>query len=371
MPRSVGTRSYPSVEPHTSARLAQASSLLFSAILGVVFAMAAALALYFAHGLDRAEQQQAQSLVQKSLGAAQRSLKLTVKDYAFWGDAYRHLHSTVDVEWAYVRENFGPALFEDFGFQGLFVVNPAGKTVYSVIDGQYQTVTAADWTGRPVRELARKARARAADEDALTLLTTLHGIPTLIGAAAITPGTDPTVRPDGGIASVMMMVKVLDPAKLDEMGQALGIPGLRVAVADDTSEPRVTLRAEHGEVIELQWQAARPGRRMILLVLPMIILAGCTIFLTTWVMSRRTSRAARALDGSHALLRSSQAALAMSESRFRDVAEASSDWIWEIDTEGRVTYLSDRFETVTGLPKQQWLGKHVDRLAKMKQGTLL
>ena len=45
------------------------------------------------------------------------------------------------------------------------------------------------------------------------------------------------------------------------------------------------------------------------------------------------------------------------EERFRDIAEVAADWIWETDAAFRFTYLSDRLEEVTGLPKEDFLGK--------------
>lgn len=43
--------------------------------------------------------------------------------------------------------------------------------------------------------------------------------------------------------------------------------------------------------------------------------------------------------------------------RFRDFAESSSDWFWEMDDQLRFTYLSERFESVTGRPASAVLGK--------------
>ena len=60
-------------------------------------------------------------------------------------------------------------------------------------------------------------------------------------------------------------------------------------------------------------------------------------------------------------------ALRESEERFRDVAEASSDWFWEIDGEFRYTYFSDRVKSVTGkyphhlIGKTRWESASVDR----------
>jgi PAS domain S-box-containing protein len=50
-------------------------------------------------------------------------------------------------------------------------------------------------------------------------------------------------------------------------------------------------------------------------------------------------------------------ALQQSEERFRDFAEAASDWFWEMDETLRFTFFSDRREQVTGLPPADALGR--------------
>ena len=52
-----------------------------------------------------------------------------------------------------------------------------------------------------------------------------------------------------------------------------------------------------------------------------------------------------------------QEKLNTSQKRFQDIAEISSDWIWECDEELRYTYLSDRFQMKTGISPDQILGK--------------
>jgi two-component system, cell cycle sensor histidine kinase PleC len=55
--------------------------------------------------------------------------------------------------------------------------------------------------------------------------------------------------------------------------------------------------------------------------------------------------------------RQMETALRASERRFRDIAEISGDWIWEMDSDLRFSYLSDRFYEITGLPKGDFIGK--------------
>jgi PAS domain S-box-containing protein len=45
-----------------------------------------------------------------------------------------------------------------------------------------------------------------------------------------------------------------------------------------------------------------------------------------------------------------------SEERTRNFAEVSSDWFWEMDADLRLTFLSKRFEEITGFTRDDWLG---------------
>ncbi len=50
-------------------------------------------------------------------------------------------------------------------------------------------------------------------------------------------------------------------------------------------------------------------------------------------------------------------ALRASERRFQDFAEASADWFWEMDADLRFSYISSRYEAVTGGSRARMLGK--------------
>jgi diguanylate cyclase (GGDEF)-like protein/PAS domain S-box-containing protein len=50
-------------------------------------------------------------------------------------------------------------------------------------------------------------------------------------------------------------------------------------------------------------------------------------------------------------------ALAEREQRFRDVVDASGEYVWETDAEWRYTYLSERAELVLGFPRAELLGR--------------
>jgi diguanylate cyclase (GGDEF)-like protein/PAS domain S-box-containing protein len=53
--------------------------------------------------------------------------------------------------------------------------------------------------------------------------------------------------------------------------------------------------------------------------------------------------------------------LRWSEQRFRDFTDTAADWFWELDADLRLSYLSERYQEVTGTPAQNLLGlKHTE-----------
>jgi diguanylate cyclase (GGDEF)-like protein/PAS domain S-box-containing protein len=68
------------------------------------------------------------------------------------------------------------------------------------------------------------------------------------------------------------------------------------------------------------------------------------------------------MQASNQALEAANHALEASEERFRAVAEAASDWIWEVDGQLALTYLSARFSEVTGYPQAFWLGQDIGEL---------
>ena len=66
-------------------------------------------------------------------------------------------------------------------------------------------------------------------------------------------------------------------------------------------------------------------------------------------------------------LSSTERALSSSEERFRDLVDASSDWYWETGPDHRLTYLSDQFTKLTGIPQNHLLGKAVHDFSDLSQ----
>ena len=79
--------------------------------------------------------------------------------------------------------------------------------------------------------------------------------------------------------------------------------------------------------------------------------------LWSWLLRRQVAQRTRQLQRELSERQQVEAALRESEARFRDVTEAASDWIWEMDENLRFTYLSERFYDLTGIAPRHVLGR--------------
>ena len=83
------------------------------------------------------------------------------------------------------------------------------------------------------------------------------------------------------------------------------------------------------------------GRELVRDLLPSLLLAFGLIAGFTWFVLNHARKAARTIEAG--------------EARFRDVAEASADWIWETDAKGRLAFVSERFAEVMGVAPETFL----------------
>ncbi len=82
-------------------------------------------------------------------------------------------------------------------------------------------------------------------------------------------------------------------------------------------------------------------------------LAGGVIFLLGMIVLLMYRR----LVASHHIVLLHQHKLQESEEKFRALVESTSDWIWEVDRNGRYTYVSPRVEALLGYKPEEVLGK--------------
>ena len=175
---------------------------------------------------------------------------------------------------------------------------------------------------------------------------------------ALTPESNEGVEAPAGERNLILFAKRLDASYLGDAVPMLRVADLKI-VAPEAARPQTAaalplLAADGHHLADLVWNPARPGSTTLSHMLPVL---GFTLAALLFGAYRVFAYAKRASD-----------ALQASEARFRDVANATSDWIWETDTEFRCTFLSARFAEAMGTPAAKVLGRRLQDVLTVREG---
>lgn len=336
--------------------------LVLGCMLAAVLMTTAVFIIAIAMRQNSAALSQEKFLLRNAWQARQQSILTDIRDYAFWGEAWNHLHLTVDKSWAFDQQNLGPGLYSEYHYEGVFVVDGSGRTRYAVINGKLSDMPLEKWLGSQSATIVQQARGFLSDESALVKNARIENLPAIVAAAPITTGKVPGLGTIAGPPSVLVFVDLYTPRKLLALGNSVGVSSAHLTDGKKIVSASLLLSLEQGDPLRVSWQSSEPGHHLLMFTVPLL---GLTM-LMLGIISRRVIRHAmdnaRLSDWRFEQLRQSQRELSDSEARFRDVAEAASDWIWETDARGVITYLSTRFTAVTGYDITVQLGKPIDEL---------
>ncbi|QXH96843.1 EAL domain-containing protein [Pseudomonas ogarae] len=346
-----------SIARHTpiTRRLVVAVAGLF--VLGVLMAIAALFNI--AQKLDAEDVRKTHFYIERALENRITASKNYIASYAYWTTAYDHLNGEVDVQWAYAEQNMGKTLFTNDEYEGVFVIDRR-RTKYAVVRGRNVQDDAAVYMNAPLTELVDQLQAQPDLTMSTIRYTLFEGWPAIVTASVILPNDErPQVESKG--TSVLLFVDQLTPVKLRKLGKSYGLTDLNLKKDTELEpgQPAVPLDSTGYSLVS---RLERPGQQLLWSLVPPLGGALLILALLTAYFFRYALRTARHVDASYDSLEQSAHALEASEERFRAVAEAASDWIWEIDGQQRITYLSGRFNTVTGFSDQQWLGQDIEQL---------
>jgi len=340
------------VKPFDPDRLTRQVIVPTAVLVAVSLAILVGLIWINARTEDEVARQQSIGTVRKALDLRMEQVGRVAKDYAWWDDAVRYLALTPDPEWA--DSNIGGYIFETHGIDVSLVVDGEGGTAYAAIEGERRDADAMALLGDGFDSLIRAARAssRAEPEYHTGLLRTEMGI-AIVGVTALTAEETGEVVLPPGPRSVLVLVNHLNDGFLKDLGQGLDLENLRLDEVSDarSDEAALVLEAvDGGSLGALVWEPHKPGRQFLVSIAPSLVLALLVIGAFTWFVLRHAGATA--------------AAVAASEARFRDVADASSDWIWQTDGALRLSFVSDRFTTLTGIPAAAVLGRRLDEVLR-------
>ncbi|UVL55184.1 EAL domain-containing protein [Pseudomonas sp. B21-035] len=342
------------------------------AAIAALFALACLIALgalfNIATTLNANEREKSSFYAHKALDQRLESSRQFLSSYAVWNAAYEHLNASPDLHWAYDEKNVGDSLYTASGYEGVFVVDDQ-TTKYALFKGQLIKAPASTYIENPLGPIIAKARKVAAERQQITEHVLFNGWPAVLVAAAIRPD-DEVLSIDPQTTSVMLFVDQLTPEKLTRLGTGVGLAGMHIEKADAplADQPSLML-GDTG--YRLDWITPRPGDQLLWAVLPPLLGAMLVLGLLMVYFFRYALRTSRQIDANLRRLQASNLALEASEQRFRAVAEAASDWIWETDRHHRLSYLSQRFVAVTGFQSEDWLGQPLNQLLSCETTPLI
>jgi len=101
----------PVLEHKSTASFIKRALMLMVSLLSALFVIAIIVLLIIVHNINQETDKHSALLLEKAIHNRIDTLTTHIKDYAWWGEAYQHLHPYVDVEWAYTRQNMGATLW--------------------------------------------------------------------------------------------------------------------------------------------------------------------------------------------------------------------------------------------------------------------
>src|SRR5690606_3771692 len=273
------------------------------------------------------------------------------KDFAWWNEAVENLVLRLDQDWA--DQGIGFYAFENYGYERSFVLDGENRTLYSSVDAVRVDEQALDALRPGLEIILDEARAVAEErpEPVTAIMRTADGTVLLVGASAIAPEDGAPSQLPEGPKFVLIYTKELNQELLDSIGSALPLADLRLAASgtDSAEEGVLPLTAPDGSTLgNLVWQPHKPGQQFLTSVTPALTVAILLIGAFTIAVLRHARETTTAIEAS--------------EARFRDVADASSDWIWEVDAGLRLTFISERYALVTGRAPEASLGMPLGEL---------
>ena len=305
--------------------------------------------------LDQQEKQRSafhatQALEQRLLASRQ-----FLSSYAVWDAAFEHLAGKVDWQWAYEEKNVGESLYSASGYEGVFVVDDR-HTTYALFKGAPAEAPAGSFIDAPLTEIIAAARAAASARGQVNRFVLFNNWPAVLSAAAVRPDKEVTTA-EVSQAPVMLFIDQLTEAKLARLGEVAGLAHMHIE-KNEEPEPGRQQIALGDTGYRLGWTSPMPGRQLLWAVLPPLLCALLILGVVLLYLFRLALRNARVIDLSLQHLQTSNQALEASEQRFRAVAEASSDWIWETDRQQRLTYLPSASSVLPATRSRHGLANH-------------
>lgn len=227
---------------------------------------------------DQMDDSRALSAAKGALTALKKQLGGTVRDNAYWDDAYTSLNADGAADWA--TENWGTTTADYPLYDTALVIEPNGTPMIAYHKGIVIKDVDAFFLAS-LNEMVRAARRAgyAAQTLPVAFVKTRDGI-ALIGAAAIQPSVEDATF-DIAESKVLVYAKQLTPDVVAEIADTFGIAGLLLAEgpgAPSMLHADVT-DIEGREIARMTWPPIHPGTASYSRIKPTIAVAGAVLAL--------------------------------------------------------------------------------------------
>ncbi|MGI9491186.1 MAG: bifunctional diguanylate cyclase/phosphodiesterase [Geminicoccaceae bacterium] len=323
------------------------------AFVGCSMALLGGFVWYSADQQDDIAVQQSTSSARSAIQNELQQIGVVARDFSWRNDAVRHLDIAFSENWA--DSNLGYYIHDEHDYDMSFVVARKGHTIYSYIDGR-RVDTKIDhlFEGGLDHMLARAQEAPWRKPEPVTGILSSGNEIVLIGLSAVSLEQESNINMAEGNRVIVALGKRLTPGFVLAITDSLHLRDVmleREEPAAGETQGVLPLRSPNGDVAAfLTWVPFQPGQQFLEAVTPALVSAVIAILGFTWLLIWR--------------VRSSTKAIKLSEARFRDVADASSDWIWETDDGACLRYLSEQFAKSTGTSVKRVLGKPIGEILR-------
>lgn len=331
-------------------------------LVTATYCVSAALLFHVARQEDIRSERRTELQLRANIAVEEEQLMRALASLLANGILYHNLHPTLNLEWAYERGVLGPRLHHLLGMDWVYVISAQNSVVYELRQGRLQDPD--DGSHLPTGLGALLADARRTGVHGLFWI---GGRPALVGAQPITPPPNAADPTPAGPTSILVFGRLLENEVLSRIARRTDLPDLRLGAGGGA---KLELASRAGDPVVLSWTSPAPGATVTRAVMPWLLACGGTLVLFTWLILARASASARQMEAASRVMQESRAALQLSEARFRDVAEAATDWIWETDAALRITYLSERYEALTGRSGAELMGQPLDTVLHSIEGPL-
>jgi signal transduction histidine kinase len=289
-------------------------------IVGLIVAMAATIGIllwFSARAVDRQYAEDASARTKLVLANLRSAASTVALDYAWWDEAFEKIHVRYDPDWADSTFAQSTVLGPDKTVDGVVLLGPGDEILFAKWQGETVDPASLSLTGG-IEQLAAAARAATGDQTTGPApqagYVSRNGQIAIAGAAALTPYEKPELLGSRPGRSVLIMLRSLTPAYLQQVGAIYGITEPRIALPSEAASSSKHLAASLIDNVDarpqeirlvgsdgialgdLTWAPEAPGRALIATLAPGALAAlavlGATGLFVLWqiVGIRRLTR---------------------------------------------------------------------------------